>query len=271
MLTKLLKYEWKASYKIVTLMNLFIIVSTAIGILTLITQVWNTESKSISSMGALLFVFYFLSIALVSVTATIYVAVRFYRGMYTDEGYLMHTLPVTKNQLLLSRTIIGTVHIAVTSIVISFSMLLLFYFLATRLDPAARSAIAFELNTGDLSELISIFATNKVMKISLIIFYFVMCAIDSVLLCFASISLGQLFTKHKIISSIICYIGFYTILQIASSFVILPFTGLTLMNKIPLSTILDIGLIVETALIIICNVIFYFISYYILNKKLNLD
>ncbi len=271
MLTKLLKYEWKASYKIVMLMNLYIIITTAIGIMTLIAQIWNTESESISSLGALLFIFYFLSIALVSAIATIYIAVRFYRSMYTDEGYLIHTLPVTKNQLLISKTIIATIHIALTSVVVLLSMVLLFYFLATKLDPAAKAAIAFEVNAGDLSELTAAFVANKVLKISLIVIYFLMSSIDAVLLCFTGISLGQLFTKHKIIGSIICYIGLYSILQILSSFAILPFTGLTLMSKISLSTILDIGIMVETVFVIICNILFYFISYYLLNKKLNLD
>lgn len=271
MLTKLLKYEWKASYKIVLLMNLYIIITTFIGILTLIAQIWNTDSESISSIGALLFIFYFLSIALVSAIATIYIAVRFYRSMYMDEGYLIHTLPVTKNQLLLSKTIIGTIHMVLTSVVVLLSIFLLCYFLATQLSPAAKAAIAFEVNTSDLSELTTAFAANRTLKIILIIIYLISSSINAVLLCFSGISLGQLFTKHKVIGSIICYIGLYTIIQILSSFVILPFTGLTLMSDISLSTLVDVVVIVELIFVAVCTFLFYCICYYILNKKLNLD
>lgn len=271
MLIKLLKYEWKSSYKIILLMNIFIIITTLVGILTLIAQIWNTASESISSLGALLFVFYFLSIALISVVASIYIAVRFYRSMYTDEGYLVHTLPVTKNQLLLSKTIIGTIHIVLTTIVVLASIFVLFYFLSTQLSPTAKAAMQFELSTSDLAELTDAFTTNTILKIILIVIYFIASSFHGVLLCFSGISLGQLFTKHKVISSIICYIGLYTILQMLSSFITLPFTGLTLLSDISLSTLLDVGLTIEFIFTIFCNIAFYGLSYYILNKKLNLD
>lgn len=271
MLIKLLKYEWKSSYKIVLLMNLYIIITTFIGIMTLIAQIWNTDSESISSIGTLLFIFYFLSVALVSTIATLYIAVRFYRSMYTDEGYLMHTLPVTKNQLLLSKTLIGSIHMIITSLVVLLSIFLLFYFLATKLSPAAQAAIAFEFNASDLSELAAAFAANKIMKITLLIIYFLVSSMNAVLLSFSGISLGQLFTKHKVIGSIICYIGLYTIIQILSSFIILPFTGLTLMSDISLPALVDVMATIELVFIAICTVLFYCISYYILNKKLNLD
>lgn len=269
MLTKLLKYEWKSSYKIVLLMNLFIVITTLIGILTLIAQIWNTASESISSIGVLLFAFYFLSIVLITVVVSIYIAVRFYRSVYTDEGYLMHTLPVTKNQLLLSKTIIGTIHIVLTTIVVLVSIFLLCYFLSTQLSPDAKAAIQFDVN--DLAELADAFATNKILKIILIVIYFIASSFNGVLLCFSGISLGQLFTKHKVIGSIICYIGLYTVLQMLSSFITLPFTGLTLLSDISLSTLLNVGLTIELIFTIICNIAFYCLSYYILNKKLNLD
>lgn len=271
MLTKLLKYEWKSSYKIVLLMNLFIVITTLIGILTLFAQIWDTASETVSSIGVLLFMFYFLSITFVSVVVSIYIAVRFYRSMYTDEGYLMHTLPVTKNQLLLSKTIIGTIHFVLTTIVVLVSIFLLIYFVSTQLSPATKAAIQFELSTNDLAELADAFATNRIFKIILIVIFFIASSLNGVLLCFSGISLGQLFIKHKVIGSIICYIGLYTVLQILSSFVTLPFTGLTLLSDISLSTLLNVGITIELIFMIICNIAFYCLSYYILNKKLNLD
>ena len=40
---------------------------------------------------------------------TIYFAIRFYKNLYTDEGYLMHTLPVKPWMLIVSKLTIGTI------------------------------------------------------------------------------------------------------------------------------------------------------------------
>ena len=71
MLKKLLKYEWKGSYKVVLLLNLYVIVTTLIGIASLAMGVWDFNSEGISSLGALLFILYIVSISLLPKTAKI--------------------------------------------------------------------------------------------------------------------------------------------------------------------------------------------------------
>lgn len=271
MLKKLLKYEWKGSYKVVLLLNLYVIVTTLIGIASLAMGVWDFNSEGISSLGALLFILYIVSISFVSTIVCIYIAVRYYRRMYMDEGYLMHTLPVNKHHLLMSQTIVGTIHSVFTSIVLLVCIFGLMYFLYMFLDAHTRELLQINMDDTFFQEAAQAFAHNRIFKIVLIAVYLILSNICSILMSFSAASLGQLFRKHKVMASIVCYIGLYMVLQTVCSFGTLPFTGLTLFSNITLTQILGVFLFIETVIVIVLGIAFYLINYYLLNKKLNLD
>lgn len=271
MLRKSIKYNWISTYKIILLLNLYVLITTLIGVVTLNMGMWSSNSEGITSLGALLFILYIISITFVSCIATIYIAVRFYRNMYMDEGYLIHTLPISKSTLLLSQTIVATIHMLITSVIMLTCIFGLIYFLFACLDSQTQAALQLTYDPGMWQEIREAFASNKVFKIALIVVYFIASSAHAVLLSFAAISLGQLFTRHKIIGSIVCYIGLYTIIQIITSLITLPFMGLSLFDNISFSQLLNCGILAETVFAIISSVIFYGISYYMESKKLNLD
>jgi len=271
MLGKSMKYNWKSTYRVILLLNIYILISTLIGVITLKAGVWNSGSEGITGLGAMLFILYMLSVVFVSSVVVIYLAVRFYRNMYSDEGYLIHTLPVSKQDLLMSHVIVGTIHTLITTIIMLVCIFGLMFFLFTCLDSRTQAALSLTYDPQMMTELEEAFAVNPVIKIIMLVLYLIFGSAHGVLMAFASISLGQLFTKHKIIGSIICYIGLYTIIQIASSLIVLPFMGLSLFGNVTMTQLLDCGILVETIFAVVCCGIFYFLCYYLLNKKLNLD
>ena len=59
---------------------------------------------------------------------SIYIAVRFYKNLYTDEGYLMHTLPVTPRQLLVSKLTVGSLWSFLVTILTLWAVFLIMIF-----------------------------------------------------------------------------------------------------------------------------------------------
>lgn len=266
-----MKYNWKSSYKIILLLNIYLLITTLIGIITLYTGIWNSDSKGVTGLGAVLFSIYFISIAFVSSVAILYIAIRFYRNMYSDESYLIHTLPLSKHQLLLSHGIVGAMEIFVTMVIMLLCIFGLMYFLFTCLAPQTQAILHLTYDPQMMVDLQTAFAEHTVFKIIIIVLYFILSSAHSVFLAFASVCMGQLFSHHKIMGSVICYIGLYTLTQIAASLIVLPFMGLTLLGNVSMVQLLNCGILVETIFALISSAIFYFICHYLLSRKLNLD
>ena len=71
--------------------------------------------------------FYVLAIAAGSIAVTVCVAVRYYKNVYTDEGYLTNTLPVTARQIVISKLSVGILWSIITGAVVCISVMSLIY------------------------------------------------------------------------------------------------------------------------------------------------
>lgn len=116
MLTKLLKYEFKASARTYCGMYLAIIAASAlIGLYmgvgtqngTSVQHYFYVMGQVISLGGIITLVYIGLCIALVVITLSTIVR-RFKGNLLGREGYLMHSLPVTANRLIASKLISAT-------------------------------------------------------------------------------------------------------------------------------------------------------------------
>ena len=100
-------------------------------------------------------------------------------------------------------------------------------------------------------------------------------AIQSILMIYASISIGQLLQKHKILGSFLGYIGINACLQILNSVILTPIMlGTSLDTSATLkefsSTILPYYYFSLAGNILLC-ILFFFLTEYLMKKKLNLD
>ena len=114
-----MKYEWKKIWKAGTLMLLGMFIVTVIGCVVLqmpgVAEFFDSNDVNgaqawlvISSFAAIL-ILYVIMLLASTWGMLIFLGIRFYRSMYTDEGYLSHTLPVTANQLFLSKVLVSGV------------------------------------------------------------------------------------------------------------------------------------------------------------------
>ena len=92
------------------------------------TQSWFVLSSFVATL-----ILYVIMLLASTWGMLIFLGIRFYRSMYTDEGYLSHTLPVTANQLFLSKILVSGVWYLFISIGIGISVVALVVSLMTGL------------------------------------------------------------------------------------------------------------------------------------------
>ena len=109
MLTKLISHEWKDTFKVPVLLLTITVLLSAASLVYFSVADQATADIDLNVRNFVLYIAYILILSGLSMILTIYFAIRFYKNLYTDEGYLMHTLPVKPWMLIVSKLTIGTI------------------------------------------------------------------------------------------------------------------------------------------------------------------
>lgn len=285
MLGKLMKHEWKATRRILLPLNLTILLITLVGCIILGTNILHGENSL--PLVILLLALYALSMIILIMASNIYLMVRFYKNLFTREGYLMFTLPVTSTQLLNSKLIVGylwtVLNILITMIsifVLSFSSS---YYTAVHNGLSDNSnaflaGFASVISDGTQSTVSfqDIFGYGPLELLLMCMLTFLITSFFSLTMGYLAISLGQLIEKYKLACSIGFYIAFYIGTQIISSVVMIIINLHTLLDSMadPFEITRNIYgsfLPASTILYLILGISFYIITLFILRKKVNLD
>lgn len=230
MLKKLLKHEWKSVGKILLPINLGIILLTIIGCIILSTDTFETEESL--PLALLLFLFYTLSIMTFSGVTIIYIYVHFYKNLFTVEGYLWHTLPVTRTQLFHSRLLIGSFWCSLNSFLTVLSAAALGFTAGFHAATEEKmDSLQSLLMDGSLSKsadgttadfvFSDIFGYSPAIFIILLLLVLLTSCISSVLMGYLSTLLGQLVEKYRLAASIGFYMAIYMITQTITSLVMI--------------------------------------------------
>ena len=116
MLKKLLKYEFKATAR--TYGGMYLALLAASVLFGGSVWRWNgTNSDAYSTLVGLLSLVYTAVIIGTVVVTIMTIVQRFYRNLLGREGYLMHTLPVTETQLILSKLLTSMVWVLCSGLV----------------------------------------------------------------------------------------------------------------------------------------------------------
>lgn len=224
MLGKLLKHEWKAVWKVPVLLIAVLMITAVLAGLTFALPIWDSEWVGLPLSGVMLILmFYFAMIATV-LGITIYFAVRYYKNMFTDEGYLTHTLPVTARQLLLNKTITMSVWNLIAMIAVAVSVFVFFVIMFLSLAPRdgsfARELVeAIKLWPEALS---SPYMDGFESFCFGALFTVLAGAFSNTMMLIGAITLGQMVRKHRILGAVGAYFGFQVIIQILSTAVFIP-------------------------------------------------
>lgn len=266
MLRKLIKHEFKSTSKIMLAIYAFIAVVTIFGIITFTLVDSFPDSSLLNYMNVAMLVLYFLSIFALFIATYIYMCVHFYKTMYSEQGYLTHTLPVSPLTNLHVKIGVSFFWMIASCLV----MLLSLFLLLLGITHGKLMSIFTPEKIALLNEILS--ESGLTLTAGSMGGYIIICALISclsyLLIVFASISIGQLFNQNKIRFSIIVGIAIYFIEQILGtmtiSIVMIPsaddmlyaeteFTS-TFVNHTMVSSLL-VSLFFSIVLYIICNVI----------------
>lgn len=108
MFAKLLKREWKASFKLLSIMSLAALGVSILEAVILRMLLTGNDSLFVSrTSGMMVSVLLFLTLAIVAyaIGVQIFLIVRFYKNKFSNEGYLTFTLPVSCEHIFLSAAV----------------------------------------------------------------------------------------------------------------------------------------------------------------------
>ena len=285
MLKKLCKYEFRSIGR--TLIPIYIAV-IAVSIITSFTMGINIEyNRNYNNIldGGVNLVYqlqgiftvvmslaYFAVMVALFVLTFVIILQRFYKGLLCDEGYLMFTLPVKPWQLITSKGITAFVISILSGIVSCISIFILM--LGSLPYPLKTMAQFFSL------ENLSMFFTrlNEVVPMwGIYLFEFIILVIVSSLASlyqiYASMAIGHLSKKNRILMSVVAYIAISMILSFVGG-IFGVFSAFTMQNLIYINAgeaFLHALLIFSIIISIIECVVFFVITERILSKKLNLE
>lgn len=266
MLGKLMKYEWKATWKLLLSANLVTVAMTLLAGWMVHIMDYSSGRGMMDFMAVMIILAYVGSMFAVYVGTSIYLIHRFYTSTYGDQGYLLHTLPVDTHHIIIAKTLVSGAWMLMNAALIYLSILFLF----------ASSEDVFVSMMEGMVDALELLGAEKlsVFTIVMTIVAYIFSLLAKVLKVGACISLGQLSSNHKLMLSFAWYVGIYLVERIIQGIYI----GLQSVFHAKVSySYTDYYFYYdsqwETTLIagIVSCVVFYVLIWYMMNKKLNLD
>lgn len=262
MLGRLMKYEWKSTWKLLVPANLLIIVMTILARITVRIDFYEYDAN-LEIISVLIILMYVLSMFVVLVGGAIYLIYRFYTSTYGDQGYLLHTLPVDKHHIIIAKVLVSTLWIILSSFLMYMSVIFLLYEEGDIFEEFMDGLTSINrLIVGSVGDEIPVFTTVMVL-ITVVVNMLV-----RVLKVTACVSLGQLSSNHKVMLSFAYYFAFYIIQQTVNGCYLIFLSYLMRKTgKWTLSGSWEFSLIIG----LIYTVLFYLLTWHVMDRKLNLD
>lgn len=275
MFAKLLKYEWKASAGLLSILSLALLgVGLLMTVFLHVITVWEDQIPAelwgpiwVLLGGSILAVFAYL------IGTRLILLIRFYKNKFTDEGYLTFTLPVTSHQILLSSLVNFLLWSVITTVAAGGTILL-----AVTLG-TGRDGI-FHQNAWDLAQLMFVDIWKAELLESYSILNLINAAVSKVsgvVVMVTAVTLGAVMAKkHKLLAAFGFYYAINMLMSILSSmvsiFCVISGVGGLLQGSggDRMLGMLNGAVIFQLVLNIAVLIAGYFVSNWLIKKKLNL-
>ncbi|MDO5411754.1 MAG: hypothetical protein Q4F21_15135 [Lachnospiraceae bacterium] len=262
MLGKLFKYDLKemGTYYI-PLYIIYAGIAAAFSILMAIAL--HSDLLADNTLFSLIFgiisIAFVLAIASLLILSGLIVIYYFYRKFVSQEAYLTMTLPVRPWQHIVSKLLSGAVWQLLSWLVFIISLLCALF-----ASGGINTLFGNSMFWGQLGLLWTELCNEIGLHIgsaALFIIYIVLSLLTSPLVYFASISIGQMSNKNKVLWSVISFVGINIVISLftAGSSVQLSVDNLTQF------------LMISMVQLIVTSAVFFAITLYSLSKRLNLE
>ncbi len=270
MVKKLFKHEFLAAFRLWLPMQIILL---AVALFGRIVQFFETDTDVYALVFRSSVVIYVLAIIACLFLTLIFGIVRFYKNLFTHEGYLSFTLPVTSSQHIGVKVLVagGAMVSTLLAAFISFAvftagdvfievMKAAFYLIKRFIQEVGNANFVFYLLEGILLAAV--------------------CILGTYLLYYACIALGQTFKKNRVIGAIGVYFIYYAITQFFATLLVIAINFLAetsfaiavleFIDTCPegFIHILLCGLLVFAALL---SAVYFWIVRAVIRNKLNLE
>ncbi len=263
MLSKLLKYEFKATSRIFLPMYALLIVFALINKLFMSINSEFLKIPRVIAMSA--FVIIIVGIFVMTLVVTIQ---RFNKNLLTDEGYLSFTLPVKAHTHIDCKIIVTMVWYILSAVAAVLAILVL------ALDQQSIADFQrFFLEFGEAIRQVGPQSAVLILEMSVAALLCIYCGTIQI---YASIAVGNLSSKHKLLAGIGAYLGLGMIEQIIVS-IFMSFNADNLRNFFYPNTIpsvisaVEIVIFIMIVYFVVFSAAFYILTNWLLKNKLNLE
>ena len=275
MLGRLFKYEIKATSKILVPIYIAFIAITAISRISIELQVdKNSPLYFISDIGFLIFM---LSAMTIFVATAIVIVWRFYRNTSSDEGYLLFTLPVKTDYIIISEFLCAFLWSIVMSVVVVIGIFLMIF---------NSNVGGITINFPYFKEFFSSLNFDGGKVIFIMLLDMTISTLAEIMAIYCAISLASLFKKYRLMLSVLFYIGLVIITNTLDILVIRIITHNFIQqtktisydtatfaeawNSLIVPSLVSEQVIIDLIFLITITVVEYFIVRKILRKHLNI-
>lgn len=265
MVKKLFKHEMHALWR---LMIPIWCVLFGVSILGRFIQLFEQDSVAYNIVNGSAIFFYVVSLGACIVCPFVFAITRFHRNLFSGEGYLTFTLPVTAHQHILVKLVVAVITQSVTLVAAAFSVVLItFGDLAREIGKVVWYLL--KLCAREWGGHLPLFAVEGVIGVVVVF------AVET-LLFYACICIGQQSKKNRTLAAVGAYFGFYFVKQILGTIFLLIGSGIDWYplsrwaDKHPFAAVhlgLCGGIVVEVAI----GCFLYWLSHRLITRRLNLE
>ena len=207
MLGKLLKHEFRATGRVMLPVMGAMLLLAGLANVSIRFMVRGVEGGTLLQiLGGLLIGFFVLAVIATAVMAVILMVSRFYRNLLKDEGYLMLTLPVSVHGLVWSKLIVSLVWF------IAAALLIWLVGLLTALNAVDTNLAVFFAGFPSWAEIRQAIAEFGIGgRLTVLAIQFVLAVVLGALVTclhfYAAMALGHMFSKDKVLLSIVFFVA----------------------------------------------------------------
>ena len=259
MVRKLMKHELFALFRILIFFAAAVVIFAVIGRLLIAATISRGGVGGTMAMLMVLVVFFYATAIILFVGVAWGLGIsRFYKTLFTGEGYMTLSLPATPTQIVAAKMLSAFVAMAFASAVSCLSLLIFFVGWNAQIMQSISSALA------EIAELIGeVMAEEPLLTFEYILLGIVMLPM-SLLVVYAVISVGQLFTSHRKGLTWAIAFGVYIVGNVLSATVLSP-----IMERAS-EVSLHLTAWIYIILVVLIDVGCWFLIRYILKNKVNL-
>ncbi|MGN0672984.1 MAG: hypothetical protein ACI4KJ_00900 [Anaerovoracaceae bacterium] len=231
MIGKLCRFELRTSIRQISIVwGALLASSVLLAVVGGVSNKINYSSMFSNLLTGLASIIYGAVLITMIVLAIVIVVLRFYNSMCGNEGYLIHTLPVSTRSIILSKGIVATLILSISAIVALVSILV----------------ISIGITGTDITGMFGLLGDKVARDPKIVFFVFELAVVvifgilKSIYNVYAAVSIGQIFNRHRVMISVFAYIAINVVL----SFILIALLMLTELSSVD-HFMLSVGIYLE--------------------------